>query len=101
MKTMKNEIVEMNKSATAEHPSSPASSPSDQWACSSIKKALPDRKVDYKQEKVAWQADLEIPPDLTHPSPPPTPWWCRSWHRVRRLPFLNTPRGVKTARGEQ
>lgn len=37
-------------------------------ACSSVKKALPDRKVEYKQEKVGG-ADLEIPPDLTRPSP--------------------------------
>jgi outer membrane protein assembly factor BamC len=36
--------------------------------CSSIKKALPDRKVEYKQEKIGG-ADLEIPPDLTRPSP--------------------------------
>ena len=40
-------------------------------ACGSVEKVLPDRKVDYKREKVG-SADLEVPPDLTRPSPSDT-----------------------------
>ncbi len=40
-------------------------------ACSSVQKVLPDRKVDYKRERVG-SADLEVPPDLTRPSPSDT-----------------------------
>jgi outer membrane protein assembly factor BamC len=40
-------------------------------ACSSIKKTLPDRRVDYKREVVGGE-DLEVPPDLTKPSPTDT-----------------------------
>lgn len=40
-------------------------------ACGSVEKVLPDRKVDYKRERIG-NADLEVPPDLTRPSPSDT-----------------------------
>ncbi len=33
-------------------------------ACSSVSKVLPDKRIDYKRQRVA-ESDLEVPPDLT------------------------------------